>query len=96
LTQSLKAARAMGQRQRASKASAGVRTAHGCFSWAQSAERAALCLRELEGGIPVRLQRSRLDAEKSYRRFEAARRLLLDNISRRAAARGVREISPAT
>lgn len=96
LMRALKQVSALGKKQLESKAFAGVRTAHGCFAWERSADRAAFCLRELERIIPVRLQRKRREAEKANHRFETARRLLLDQMARRASTRPERKISAAT
>jgi glycosyltransferase involved in cell wall biosynthesis len=78
LTRTMREVRATAKETLARKADAGVLTAHGRFTWASSAERAALYLHETEGKVPLRLQRSRREAEQAYLRFEAARRLLLD------------------
>jgi glycosyltransferase involved in cell wall biosynthesis len=86
LMRTMKEVRALGRERLARKADAGVRVAHGRFTWERSAERAAHCLRELQEKVPLRLQRSRRESEQAYRRFEAARRLLLDRKVPRASA----------
>jgi glycosyltransferase involved in cell wall biosynthesis len=64
------------------KAQEGVRVAHNQFTWQRSAERVAGLLDELsQRGTPVRLERKRREAEKSYRQFEAARRLMVRRIT---------------
>jgi len=78
---------ALGRGRLACKADAGMRVAHGRFTWERSAERAADCLRELKGKVPLRVERSRREAEQGYRRFEAARRLLLERDIRRGSER---------
>jgi glycosyltransferase involved in cell wall biosynthesis len=93
LTRAMIEVRATAKEALARKADAGVRVAHGQFTWERSAERAALCLRELAGNAPLRLQRSRREAEQAYLRFEAARRLLL---SQKVPRGSEREGSTAT
>lgn len=92
LTRALIDVRATAKEALARKADAGVRTAHGQFTWEHSAERVAVCLRELEGKLPMRLQQSRRKAVREYRRLEAARRLL---VNRKAACGSEREGSKA-
>ncbi|HEY1267253.1 MAG TPA: glycosyltransferase [Candidatus Binatia bacterium] len=87
LTRALREVSAGGKKQLAAKAAAGVRTAHGCFTWERSAEVALQCLRELQGKVPLRFEQQRREAEAAYQRFETARRLLADETMRRSASR---------
>jgi glycosyltransferase involved in cell wall biosynthesis len=87
LTRALREVAAGGKKQLAAKAAAGVRTAHGRFTWERSAEMARQCLRELQGKLPLRFEQQRRAAETAYRRFEAARRLLASETMRRSASR---------
>jgi hypothetical protein len=93
LTRILREVRATAKEAVARKAAAGVSLAHEQFTWEHSAERAALCLRELQGKLPRRLQRRRREAEQAYRRFESARRLFLD---RKEPPSSERNVSAAT
>jgi glycosyltransferase involved in cell wall biosynthesis len=88
LTRALKEVGALAKGQLESKATEGVRLAHNRFTWEHSADRVADLLQEIsQAGVPVRLQNSRREAEKAYKKFEAARRLLAVDIARRASAR---------
>jgi glycosyltransferase involved in cell wall biosynthesis len=87
LARALDEVRALSKDALERKAAAGIRTAREEFTWERSADRVAFLLQELsEAGVPVRIQEQRKAAERAYHRFEAARRLLVDHITRRGFA----------